>query len=131
MNQSQVEQEKLLSRQSNTMNELELTGRANTHVVTLTHPQCAIHYAAATSILAMHDAAREAGIQLSIRSGFRDFDTQLSIWNRKWRGERVLYARDGTVLNHASLTPDELLEAILIGLPFPVAAAITGVRILM
>ena len=95
------------------MNELELSGRANTHVVTLNHPQCVVHYAAATSVMAMRDAAAEAGIQLGIRSGFRDFDTQLNIWNRKWRGERVLYARDGSVLNHASLSADELLDAIL------------------
>ena len=31
------------------MNELELTGRARTHIVDLERPRCALHYAAATS----------------------------------------------------------------------------------
>ena len=39
------------------MNELELTGRARTHIVELEQPRCALHYAAATSFLAMRDAA--------------------------------------------------------------------------
>jgi len=95
------------------MNELELTGRADTHIVTLEQPNCAVHYAVATSLLAMRDAAAQAGITLGVRSGFRDFGTQLSIWNRKWRGERALNARDGRELTHAQLSPDELLEAIL------------------
>jgi LAS superfamily LD-carboxypeptidase LdcB len=95
------------------MNELELTGRADTHIVTLEQPSCAVHYATATSLLAMRDAATHAGITLGVRSGFRDFGTQLSIWNRKWRGERALTARDGRELTHAQLSPDELLEAIL------------------
>ncbi len=95
------------------MNELELTGRAQTHVVTLEKPRCVVHYAVATSVMAMADAAAQVDIRLGIRSGFRDFDTQLAIWNRKWRGERVLNSREGVVLDHSSLTPDELLDAIL------------------
>ena len=95
------------------MNELELTGRAQTHVVALENPRCVVHYAAATSVLAMCDAAARVGIQLAIRSGFRDFETQLSIWNAKWRGERTLLSRVGTVLDHSSLAPDDLLDAIL------------------
>lgn len=95
------------------MNELELTGRAATHIVTLDHPKCAVHYAVATSLLAMRDTAAKAGISLAVRSGFRDFGTQLGIWNRKWRGERTLFSRDGKELVHAQLTPDELLDAIL------------------
>lgn len=95
------------------MNELELTGRAATHIVTLEHSRCAVHYAVATSLLAMGDAAAKEGIALAVRSGFRDFATQLNIWNRKWRGERTLLSREGKELVHASLTPDELLDAIL------------------
>lgn len=95
------------------MNELELTGRVHGHIVTLEQPHCALHYEAATSLMAMYDAAAQAGIQLAIRSAFRDFATQLSIWNSKWRGERVLCARDGRQLDHATLPPDELFEAIL------------------
>ena len=39
------------------MNELELTGRARTHIVVLDQPRCAMHYGAVTSFLAMRDAA--------------------------------------------------------------------------
>ena len=70
------------------MNEFELTGRASTHIVELAQPRCALHYEAAASFLAMRDAAQRDGIDLAARSSFRDFDTQLTIWNAKWSGER-------------------------------------------
>lgn len=95
------------------MNEFELTGRAASHVVELEQLQCALHFETVASFLAMRDAAARTGIDLRPRSAFRDFDTQLLIWNRKWRGERVLHGRDGAVLNHASLSPAELLDVIL------------------
>ncbi len=95
------------------MNEFELTGRATSHIVALDHPKCALHFEAATSFLAMRDAAAREGIDLQSRSAFRDFDTQLLIWNRKWRGERTLIGRDGMVLDHAALAPPALLDAIL------------------
>lgn len=101
------------------MNELELTGRATSHVVELAEPKCVLHYEAVTSFLAMRDAAARAGIDLQSRSAFRDFDTQVLIWNRKWRGERALYDRHGRQLDHATLKPAELLDAILIWSAIP------------
>jgi LAS superfamily LD-carboxypeptidase LdcB len=95
------------------MNDFELTGQVSSHIVNLEQPQCAVHYAVATSWLAMRDAAAVAGIDLVVRSGFRDFETQLGIWNRKWRGERTLLARDGSVLDHAALQPEQRVDAIL------------------
>lgn len=95
------------------MNELELTGRATSHVVELTQPGCVLHYEAITSFLAMRDAAARDGIVLRSQSAFRDFDTQLRIWNRKWRGERTLYDRAGVPLDPAVLAPPALLDAIL------------------
>lgn len=101
------------------MNELELTGRATSHVVELDQLKCALHFEAVTSFLAMRDAAALVGIDLQLRSGFRDFATQLLIWNRKWRGERTLFGRDGVPLRHAELNPDELLDAILLWSAIP------------
>lgn len=95
------------------MNELELTGRARTHIVELEQPRCALHYAVATSFLAMRDAAAAAGIDLAAASGFRDFDRQLHIWNAKWRGERPLLDRVGQPLDAASLDPAARIDAIL------------------
>ena len=95
------------------MNELELTGLADSHIIELEQPKCALHYEVASSFLAMCDAARREGINLQSRSAYRSFATQLKIWNAKWRGERRLYGTDGTPLIHAELSPDDLLDAIL------------------
>lgn len=95
------------------MNELELTGRARSHIVELAQPRCALHYEAATSFLAMRDAAAGAGIDLLPRSSFRDFEAQLGIWNRKWAGERPLYDREGRMLERARLSDHDALDAIL------------------
>jgi len=95
------------------MNNLELTGRARTHVVELDQPHCVLHYGAVTSFLAMRDSAATAGIDLVAASSFRDFDRQLHIWNGKWRGERPLLDRDGRPLDGAALDEAARIDAIL------------------
>jgi LAS superfamily LD-carboxypeptidase LdcB len=95
------------------MNELELTGRARTHVVELNEPRCVLHYEAAASFLAMRDAAAAAGIDLTARSSFRDFDSQLAIWNRKWTGEKPLYDRSSQIIDRSRLSDSETVDAIL------------------
>jgi len=95
------------------MNELELTGRARTHIVDLDRPRCALHFAAATSFLAMREAAAAAGIDLAAASSFRDFDRQLHIWNAKWRGERPLLDRAGQSIDAAALDEAKRVDAIL------------------
>jgi LAS superfamily LD-carboxypeptidase LdcB len=95
------------------LNELELTGRANTHVVQRDDLGAAIHRDAIEPFLALKAAAADAGIDLEIASGFRDFGAQQRIWNLKYRGERPLYDADGNVRDHASLGPDELIASIL------------------
>lgn len=95
------------------MNELELTGRARTHVIDIADPRCTLHREAAPAFLAMRAAAVAAGIELEPVSSFRDFDAQVRIWNEKFRGERPLYDRDGVELAHATLSESELLDAIL------------------
>jgi len=95
------------------MNNLELTGRARTHVVELDQPHCVLHYGAVTSFLAMRDSAATAGIDLVAASSFRDFDRQLHIWNGKWRGERPLLDRDGRSLDGTALDEAARIDAIL------------------
>jgi LAS superfamily LD-carboxypeptidase LdcB len=92
---------------------LELTGRATTHLVTLQDPSCTLHHAVVGPFLGLRAAAAAAGIDLQPVSSFRDFTRQLGIWNAKCRGERDLLDRDGTLLDHASLGEDELVNAIL------------------
>jgi LAS superfamily LD-carboxypeptidase LdcB len=95
------------------MNELELTGQARTHVVELSEPRCALHYEAVASFLAMRDAARVDGIDLTPRSSFRDFQAQVGIWNRKWSGERPIYDRQGILLDRKQLSDAATVDAIL------------------
>ena len=95
------------------MNELELTGRARTHIIDIETPRCGLHYEVVGSFMAMRDAARSERIDLRAASSFRDFDRQVAIWNRKWRGERTVYGRDGLPLTHADLSQPELVDAIL------------------
>jgi LAS superfamily LD-carboxypeptidase LdcB len=58
-------------------------------------------------------AAMEAGFDLAIASGYRNYQRQLAIWNSKARGERAIYADDGSVLDVATLNERELMFAIL------------------
>ncbi len=95
------------------MNELELTGRARTHIVDVDDPRCALHRDAVRPFLDMRHAATAADIDLVPVSSFRDFDAQLRIWNEKYRGERTLYDRDGRPLAHAALSEPALVEALL------------------
>jgi LAS superfamily LD-carboxypeptidase LdcB len=95
------------------MNELELTGRARTHIVDLIQPRCALHYEAVASFLSMRESAAADGIDLVPRSSFRDFDMQVTIWNRKWAGEKPLYDRDGKPLDRAQLADPDVVDAIL------------------
>ncbi len=96
-----------------TLDALELTGRARTHVVDLDVPRCTVHRAVVEPLLAMRGAALVAGIDLLPVSSFRDFDRQCGIWNAKFRGERALLDRDGAPLDAAALAPDARVEAIL------------------
>ena len=95
------------------MNEFEITGRESSHIVPLESPKCALHYEVVASFVAMRDAAAQAGINLQPRSSFRDFQTQLGIWNSKWRGERDLFDRQGNKLDRQALSDSELINVIL------------------
>jgi LAS superfamily LD-carboxypeptidase LdcB len=62
---------------------------------------------------ALRDAAVSSGFDVAILSGFRGFDRQLSIWNRKARGELAVLDSNSRPLDIASLTERELVFAIL------------------
>lgn len=101
------------------MNELELTGRARSHIVELLNPVCVLHYEAVTSFLAMRDAAFEAGVGLAPCSSFRDFETQLRIWNEKWTGLRPILDEKGAPLDRGLLSDAQAVEAILVWSAIP------------
>jgi LAS superfamily LD-carboxypeptidase LdcB len=95
------------------LNRLEVTGRAATHVREVADPQCLLHPQATAALLAMRNAARAAGIELKVVSGFRDFNRQLAIWTAKFNGQRPLLDPAGQLLNAADLYESALIDAIL------------------
>jgi LAS superfamily LD-carboxypeptidase LdcB len=104
------------------MDPLELTGRTRTHIEQLDAPRVALHREAVAPFLALRAAAAQEGIDVMPYSAFRDFSAQVEIWNRKFRGERPLYDRDGNVRDHASLGADEIVDAILVWSAVPGAS---------
>jgi len=95
------------------LDELELTGRARTHVVQHDELGGALHMAAVDAFRALRETAAGDGIDVAIASAFRDFASQRRIWDLKFRGERPLYDANGVQREFERLTEDEIIEAIL------------------
>lgn len=93
----------------------QLTGLEDTHVVSISNDMSPVRLQ--ESVVAawktMQQAALEAGVTLQIASGFRDYARQLTIWNRKYRGEVPLYNDRGDRLDPEQLSCGEKLEAIM------------------
>ncbi|MGY5450078.1 M15 family metallopeptidase [Agarivorans sp. MS3-6] len=58
-------------------------------------------------------AAKQAGFQLSIFSGYRDFQRQLTIWNNKWNGLRPVLDADSKQIDTSTLSKQQKMHAIL------------------
>lgn len=93
----------------------QLTGQDDSHVVTATCCRATVRLQPTVfaAYEAMTAAANEAGLAIDIASGFRDFARQQSIWNRKFSGAAPLYNVQGQLLDTATLTLGEKLEAIM------------------
>ncbi len=104
------------------LNSLELTGRSDTHVRALPELGCTLESRTAAAAQALTAAARNQGFDLVIVSSFRDFDRQLGIWNAKFRGERPLLARDGSLMDAGMLDDDGKIDAILLWSALPGAS---------
>jgi LAS superfamily LD-carboxypeptidase LdcB len=104
------------------LNELELTGRASSHVRLCAEPPCTLHCDALLALQAMRLAALGDGIDMLPVSSFRDFARQLEIWNAKYSGERALRGRDNRILDSAALSPAERVAAILVWSALPGAS---------
>lgn len=104
------------------LNDLELTGRARTHVQDCATPRCTLHPEALNALQAMSAAARSAGIELLPVSSFRDFARQLKIWNDKFSGQRPLFDRDSNPLETSLLSEAERVTAILVWSALPGAS---------
>lgn len=98
-----------------------LTGITNRHIHYFSE-NTGIHQEILTPWLNLVDAAKTAGFQLTIASGFRDFERQLSIWNRKMKGELAVYDLQQQPLNMANLTTEEKVHAVMIFSALPGAS---------
>jgi LAS superfamily LD-carboxypeptidase LdcB len=98
--------------QQSMLGPLQVTGRSRSHVVA--RDNVVLQPAAARDFARMRRAAARDGIDLCAASSFRDFDTQVRIWNQKWRGERPLLDREGNPIEAARLRPMARVAAILV-----------------
>jgi LAS superfamily LD-carboxypeptidase LdcB len=101
------------------LNRFELTGRATSHVHEFAGPGCILHARAGEALLAMRAAARTAGVDLKVVSGFRDFKRQVAIWAAKFNGERPLLDRAGREIRREGLAETGLIDSILIWSALP------------
>lgn len=72
-----------------------------------------LHQVAVPPFEALRAAAAEQGFDLRILSGFRSFERQLSIWNRKARGELAVLDSSAQPLDITTLSERDLVFAIL------------------
>jgi len=93
-----------------------LTGQTEEHLCSPAEAErlgAQVHRDAVGPFLELRDAARSAGFDLRIDSGFRSFERQLSIWNRKATGQRAVLDSDAVPLDITQLGERELVFAIL------------------
>ncbi|MDE1230538.1 M15 family metallopeptidase [Vibrio aestuarianus] len=93
----------------------QLTGQTDTHLESVMVGKKAflVHPLVSQDLLALKQAADDAGFNFNITSGFRDFERQLDIWNRKMSGQAEVLGDDSTPLNLDSLTEEQKVFAIL------------------
>ena len=72
-----------------------------------------VHREVVDPLLELRAAAGTEGFTLALDSGFRSFDRQLSIWNRKASGQRPVLDSDARPIDINTLTPRDLVFAIL------------------
>lgn len=76
-------------------------------------PRFAAQQEVGEAFLAMRADAMRVGFNLTPFSTFRDYRTQLRIWNGKFSGKKPLYDIDGNVRDFSKLSPHEVIDCIL------------------
>ena len=95
------------------MNTQQLAGLCHSHITWL-NDRIGIHNKMLPAWNALKAAAAQDGFSLKIASGFRDFDRQLSIWNRKFSGELTTKNEHNEIVDFTLLNDDQKVEAILL-----------------
>jgi LAS superfamily LD-carboxypeptidase LdcB len=98
------------------VNSANVTGQDESHLCDASDAArltVSVHRGVVEPFLQLREEANHAGFDLAILSGFRSFEKQLSIWNRKARGELAVLDNDARPLDITTLTDRELAFAIL------------------
>lgn len=93
-----------------------LFGRSDAHLCSVAEAEefgVRVHADAVEPLRALRTAAQAEGFDLAIDSGFRSFERQLSIWNRKATGELAVLDSESRPLDVKALAPRQLVRAIL------------------
>ena len=93
-----------------------LTGQTEQHLSSLADADLLgvrVHRDVVRPFLDLKDEARGAGFDLRCLSGFRSFEQQLSIWNRKALGKLAVLDSNAVPLDIEKLSEKELVFAIL------------------
>jgi LAS superfamily LD-carboxypeptidase LdcB len=93
-----------------------LTGRTESHLCSASEAKTVgapVHHDVVAPFTALREEARQAGFEVEIVSGFRGFDRQLSIWNRKADGDLAVLDSAAVPLDIRELSDEELAFAIL------------------
>ena len=93
-----------------------VVGQDESHLCSLVDAEwlaASVHRDVVEPFRAMDIEAARAGFDVAVHSGFRSFDRQLSIWNRKARGELAVLDSNARPLDIKTLTERELVFSIL------------------
>ena len=95
---------------------LHLTGQTEDHLCSAADAELLgvlVHADVVAPFSELKKAARVEGFDLTILSGFRSFDRQLGIWNRKATGQQAVLDSDAVPLDFETLSTKDLAFAIL------------------
>lgn len=90
----------------------QLTGQVISHLTKITN-NIYLHKQTAPAFLALQVAAKKAGFNLQVASGFRSFERQQLIWNNKYSGKTTLLDQNERPLMRERLSDVEKLYTIL------------------
>ncbi|MEG3759215.1 M15 family metallopeptidase [Pseudoalteromonas carrageenovora] len=88
-----------------------ITGQSDTHLIDIQSHR--LHSKIIDDFLALQNAAKNAGFDLTIASSFRDFDRQSMIWNNKFSGSRPVYNKQQQPVDLTKLTDINKCIAIM------------------
>jgi LAS superfamily LD-carboxypeptidase LdcB len=101
--------------------ELMLTGQTERHIAWL-DGKIGIHRDMLTAFKQLQLAAKDAGLELTIASGFRSFERQRTIWQNKYSGQTAIKDADNNTVAIEQLSESEKIHAIMLFSALPGAS---------